>query len=67
VDHAGALGHTGQAVGVAGGGGQSEGARDKLRECVGGADGTRSGQPGIVRRVEVGVCRRNAVEDLADG
>ena len=67
VNHASALGHTSQTVGTVRSGWQSERTRKKLGEGIGRADSTGSGQPGIMRRVEVGVGRGNAVEDLANG
>jgi hypothetical protein len=46
--------------------GQSESAREEFREGIRCADRTSGAQPGIVCGVEVGVCGRDAVEDLLD-
>jgi hypothetical protein len=67
VDHAGAFGHAGEAVGAAGGRGEGKGSREQLRESVCCADGAGGGEPGVVRGCEVCVCRGDFVKDLGDG
>lgn len=66
VDHAGAFGHAGEAVGAAGGRGEGEGSREQLGKGVCCTDGAGGGEPGVVRGCEVLVCRGDFVEDLGD-
>lgn len=67
VDHAGAFGHAGEAVGAAGGRGEGEGSREQLGEGVCCADGAGGGEPGVVGGCEAFVCRGDFVKDLGDG
>ena len=65
VDHASALGHTGEGIGCRRGGWKGEGRGEEFGEGVGGADGASGGEPGVVCVGQGAVGCRDTGEDLS--
>lgn len=67
MDHAGSLGHSGEAVLVAWSGGEGECGREELGEGVCRAYRTGGCEPGVVGGREVAMSGGYLVEDLGNG